>query len=123
MKELFFTENSISELANYLIQIDKELGDDIDDDFLTEMIAANMDRYLVIDDFKSFSAKWFFFIKFALNKQDFKLAHKCRQVIDIEKKNAMALIKSLGEEEEDDADVLDYIIGECSQIMLTPIPE
>lgn len=123
MKELFFTTNSISELANYLIEVDKEMSDEIEDDFLDEMIAANMDRYLVIDDFKSFSAKWFFFIKFALNKQDFKLAHKCRQVIYIEKKNALALIKSLEQEEEDDAAVLDYIIGECSQIMLTPIPE
>jgi hypothetical protein len=123
MKEVFFTESSLNELTNYLIEVDKDLGDEIEDDFLMEMIAANMDRYSIIDDFKGFAAKWFFNIKFALNKENFELAHKCRQVISIEKKNALAMIKSLEQEESDDNEVFDYIIDECSHIMLTPIPE
>lgn len=115
MTYIFYNEEEIEAICNYLIEMSNA---NQDEDFIYEMIGMNSTRENVFSNFKNTVMIWSVNLKYVLiNGDNFELAQKIKQVIEMEKKDAIINLQVINQAEELDSERFDLLIHEINSII------
>ena len=95
MKQQIFTRKSVNQYADFLLEIAN--SEEIEDDFITEMLAEKMSRLEAINTFKESVMIYYTYIRFCLIQEDYECADKFKSIVKIEYTNTIALLNAIGE--------------------------
>jgi hypothetical protein len=115
MKQQIFTRKSVNEYADFLLEIAN--SEEVEDDFITEMLAEKMSRLEAINTFKESLMIYYTYIRFCLIEEDYECADKFKSIITIEYTNTIDLLNAIGELMPEDEVIMSTIVDELNYIM------
>jgi hypothetical protein len=116
MKLKIITIDSIRDFADFIITVNENDSAESEEDFITEMLALRTTRQEAITCFTEAIMVYATYTKFCLLNEEYELAEKLKEVIDIELKNTIALLDAINQLWEEDEKLLIQIINEVNYI-------